>query len=510
MNGWLRAGDKPWAASSIVGVTAALAHGRSIGFDFTYLDDRDFVVEDHAFLARPSNLLRAFTRSYMHVVDGEHPYYRPLVTVSYALDAQWSGVRAFGYHLSNVVFHCVASLLFFSLLRRLAIGRVVAFLAALVFAVHPVLASGVSWIPGRNDSLVTGFTLGAWLLFLRDATRPSWAHRCLHLALFWLALLTKETAVMIPVVCLLHLALVEPDAWARLRRSPASFALVAGWMGGIAGRWLVHPVVGETTVRDVVANVPLVATGFGRLVVPVNPSLLAVREDLSVWPGLVAAVVIVVAMRLLSGVRRRVVALGAAAFVLFLAPTLLVPGTLVLESRLYLPACGAILVLAEIVRALQRERTLLIAFSGVTVAALAAMTIAYEGTYRDRRAFATNAVSASPHSPLAHFCLGQTLQIDGDADRALAEYRLALSLGASTAVHNNIAVIHMASARWADAERELREELALNPRYARAYRNLGVVLRRQGRLDEAREAEERGRELTSDDDMEAMVYPRTP
>ena len=46
----------------------------------------------------------------------------------------------------------------------------------------------------------------------------------------------------------------------------------------------------------------------------------------------------------------------------------------------------------------------------------------------------------------------------------------------------------MAGARWSDAERELREELALNPRYARAYENLAVVLRREGRDDESREA----------------------
>jgi hypothetical protein len=453
------------------------------------------IVDDHAFLARPASLFEAFSRSYMNVVDGQHPYYRPLVTVSYALDARWSGLRPFGYHLTNVVLHVIASLLFYAVLRRIAFDRLVSTLAALVFAVHPVLASAVAWIPGRNDSLLAVFALSSWLFFLREATRPSWLYRLLHLAFFWLSLLTKETAVVIPIVCATHLALVEPEAWARLRRSRAIAVHIGGWVAGVAGRLLVHPPAGGATLRDFIHNLPLAITSLGQIALPVNPALLTTREDLPLWPGLLAACLIAVATRRVPGVRWRVVALGAAAFVLFLVPVLAVPSGLVLSARLYLPACGAILAFAEIVRALGRERAVLASFSGVTILALAAMTVVSEGTFRDRRAFARSAVAAAPHSPLAHFCLAQTYQIDGDADRALAEYHIALALGAVYVVHNNMAVIHMASARWTEAEHELLEELAIDPQYARAYRNLAIVLRREGRFDEASGVEERARTL---------------
>jgi tetratricopeptide (TPR) repeat protein len=227
----------------------------------------------------------------------------------------------------------------------------------------------------------------------------------------------------------------------------------------------------------------------------VNPSLLAAREDLPVWPGLLAGILIAAAMRFVPGVRGRVVALGAATFVLFLGPALAVPSALVLNARLYLPACGAIIAIAEIARAAARERTVLASFSAVTILALAAITVFSAGTFRDRRAFARSAVAAAPHSPLAHFCLAQTWQIDGDADRALGEYRTALALGAVYVVHNNMAVIHMAGGRWPEAEHELLEELEADPNYARAYRNLGIVLRREGRVDEAQVADDRARVL---------------
>jgi tetratricopeptide (TPR) repeat protein len=62
-------------------------------------------------------------------------------------------------------------------------------------------------------------------------------------------------------------------------------------------------------------------------------------------------------------------------------------------------------------------------------------------------------------------------------------------------VHNNIGVIYMASARYAEAEREFREELSVDPRYARAYRNLAIVLRHEGRPEESWQADEQAERL---------------
>jgi Tfp pilus assembly protein PilF len=184
-----------------------------------------------------------------------------------------------------------------------------------------------------------------------------------------------------------------------------------------------------------------------------------------------------------------VVALGAATFLLFLVPVLLVPGSLVLDSRLVLPACAAALACSEIARALGLghtiDRRLSAAFAGAAVVALAVVTLAYEGAFRDRRAFAREAVASSPASPLAHFCLGQSFQLDGDDDRALGEYRTALGLGRAEVVHNNVAVIDMSRGHWERAEEELRAELAINPRYAKAHGNLAIVLRHEARSDEA-------------------------
>jgi Flp pilus assembly protein TadD len=215
-----------------------------------------------------------------------------------------------------------------------------------------------------------------------------------------------------------------------------------------------------------------------------------------------------VAVRAVPGVRPRIVALGAAAFVLFLAPVIALSGSLVLDQRLVLPACGALFAAGEIVRAMRLERATLAAAAAAVALTFAALTVAFEGDFRNPRAFARDAVDGSPHSALAHFCLGRSYQAAGDDDRALVEYRAALALGPSEVVHNNIAVIAMARGRWDDAERELAEEVAINPGYGKAYYNLGIVLRHEGRMDEACAAEGRAMERAPEEDSIARERER--
>jgi Flp pilus assembly protein TadD len=114
--------------------------------------------------------------------------------------------------------------------------------------------------------------------------------------------------------------------------------------------------------------------------------------------------------------------------------------------------------------------------------------------------FAREAVSGSPHAALAHVCLGQSDQLDGDDDGALTEYRAALSLGPAEVAHNNIAVIEMKRGLWPAAEAELRAELKANAGYARAWFNLGIVLRHEERRSESCDAETIASALSPGDD----------
>jgi tetratricopeptide (TPR) repeat protein len=491
----------PWFAPALVALVAVAAHSRSMLFGFTDADDRDLILDDQAFLAQPSSLWRVFGRAYMHVVDTGHEYYRPVVSASYVLDAQWSGTDPRGYHVTNVVLYAAVSALVYAFLRTLALGRGPTLAAALLFAVHPALVPAVAWIPGRNDAWLALFSLAAWIAFVRDAASPSPGRKAAHALFFALSLFTKESAVVLPVACVAHVALAQPDDWARLRRSLALGGFVLTWVAIVAARVVARPptLAWKLSPGDVAANLPLLVGALGKIVLPVHLSVLAEARDVPLWPGVLAALAIGLATVRVAGVRVRVVALGGAVLVLFLAPVVVLPGSLVLGHRLVLPACGALLAVAEIARAARLERDVFIASASAVAAALAVLTIAFEGAFRDPMTFARDAVDGSAHSPFAHLCLGRAYQERGQDDQALSEYRTALALGPAEVAHNNIAVIAMSRGHWQEAEAELAEEIAINPRYGKAHYNLGIVLRHEGRVAEACSAEARAVEEAPED-----------
>jgi hypothetical protein len=469
----------------------AVVHGRAIGFGFTSLDDLTLLVDDQTFLAARGALWRAFARGYFHVVDAAHAYYRPIVTASYALDTQAFSASPRGYHATNVVLHLLASWLVRALLVRAHIRAGVALAAAVVFAIHPALVPVVAWIPGRNDSLLAVFTLATILAYAKaraGGNAHTWAWRVAAIVSFGLAMFTKETAIVVPILCVAWERLVERGETTLPRTAPERAWVWIGWACVTAGyayaRWRV--VLGPSSPRDVHALLErsrAFLSGASDLGVPLQPAPIATLADGSVWPGI--AVVLLLTMLV---VRRRatlhlgVIAFGVILYALPLVPTLFSGGTLALENRLYLPCVGFVLVLAELLDKTPFERRIGIAFGSVAVFVLAVLTIGYAGAFRDPLSFGKAAVAGAPHSALAHFALGQARHLRGDIDGAESEYRAALALDPSEPiVHNNLAVIFMRRQEWARAESELEAELRLNPSYATAEGNLAIVRRKLDR-----------------------------
>jgi tetratricopeptide (TPR) repeat protein len=480
----------------LVALAAFAVHARTVTFGLVDLDDRDLIVDDHPFLVRAGGLWRAFGRSYLGVVDVGHAYYRPVVTASYALDARWSGIDPRGYHLTNVLLGCAVAALLHDLLRTLRLGAAVALAGGLAFALHPVLVPVVAWIPGRNDGLVAVFSLAAWLAFARALERPAWRWKAAHLALFALALFSKETAFVLPLVCLVHSATTSLSDARREGLLAVPLGLWVGWAAILVVRLLAHPLTAGASPAEVLGHLPLLVSALGKAALPYDPTAMAVAADLPMWPGVVAGLALATATWSVPGVRKPVVGLGLAAFVAFLLPVIALGGSLVLDSRLLLPTCGVVLAAGEVVRAAAVDGRTLAAGAAALGIGLAAISAGAEGTFANARAFALAAVAVSPHCPLAHVCLGRSYQAAGDDDRALEEYAAALALGPAEIVHNNVAVLYMKRARWEDAQRELAAELALNPRYGRAYLNLAIVLRREGRTAEACAAATRAADLS--------------
>ncbi|MBV9543903.1 MAG: hypothetical protein JOY61_05960 [Chloroflexi bacterium] len=120
--------------------------------------------------------------------------YRPVVSLTFALDYLIWGLDAVGYHITNLIFHLVTTLAVFGILRGLSLAAWSSFLGAAVFALHPIVAAAVPVI-ARRDNLVSAapFCL-ALVCVMRAQGRAAPLWTAAAVVLFALALLSKEMA----------------------------------------------------------------------------------------------------------------------------------------------------------------------------------------------------------------------------------------------------------------------------------------------------------------------------
>ena len=126
--------------------------------------------------------------------------YRPVRTLTYALNYGLFGLQPFYFHLTNVLLHAANGVLVFLLLRRLLSGPRRALVGSLVFVSHPAQTAAVAYVSGRKDLLACGFIVAGLLCFgaFRES-RWKWAFAA-SMACFALALFSKEVAVVFPLL----------------------------------------------------------------------------------------------------------------------------------------------------------------------------------------------------------------------------------------------------------------------------------------------------------------------
>lgn len=184
--------------------------------DFVNWDDPFFVQKNpHIFRINSANLKWMWTSSYMG-------NWIPMSWLSLAVDYQWGGLNPQVYHCTNLVLHCLNSLLVFLIcLRVLALSRwekdkapgdapsnsilITAFLTSLIFGIHPLHVESVVWASERKDLLCGFFYLLSIFFYLKYRALMNGKKRYLYLCLgsFLLSLLSKSMAVSLPAVIIL-------------------------------------------------------------------------------------------------------------------------------------------------------------------------------------------------------------------------------------------------------------------------------------------------------------------
>ncbi|MEI7660952.1 MAG: tetratricopeptide repeat protein [Bacteroidota bacterium] len=162
---------------------------------FVNWDDNDYVTKNSV-IQSPGNFKAIITLP----VQGN---YHPLTMVTLAINYAVSGMDATSYHVVNLLLHLLNVLLVFFFIYRLT-GRKawIAFVTALLFAVHPLHVESVAWVTERKDVLYSFFFLSGLVIYLRYLEKKRLIQLAAVLGLFVLSLLSKPAAIIFPVVLL--------------------------------------------------------------------------------------------------------------------------------------------------------------------------------------------------------------------------------------------------------------------------------------------------------------------
>jgi len=483
----------------LAAVFIAFAPAMSGGFIW----DDDAYVTQNPLLTEPDGLLRIWFSAH------HQSQYFPLVFTTFRMEYALWGLNPLGYHVVNILLHCANAFLVWLLLKRLALPG--AWLAAAVFALHPVQVETVAWITElKNTESTLFYLLGllAWMKFTDETGSGRWRFYAAALALHLLALFSKTTACTLPAPMLLVLWLRHRPVNLQRLIQVLPFFLLGVIMGLVSVWWETHlgahKVAGGlnfTMVQRLLIATRALWFYAGKLAWPVDLTFSYPHWDINAadpWQYSWAAGCALFAA-LLFYWRRKLGRGPVAAIVFYVAVLSPMLGffslytfyyTFVADHYQYLACLGPIALFAAVATRLSRQwrwsqaaRTVA---AGSILLTLGVLTWNQAGAYRNQETLWRDTLAKNPACWMARVNLSKMLFEQGKRDEAETQIREAVQLKPDDeTVRYNFGNLLLRTGRADDAIVQYQYALQLNPSDPEVCNNLGIAFYQQHRLDEA-------------------------
>lgn len=493
-----------------------------------YIWDDDSYVTKNATLTSFHGLWRIWFEM------GAIPQYYPLVHTMYWIEYRLWGLAPLGYHIVNVLLHGSSAVALWMILARLGVRG--AWLAAAIFALHPVHVESVAWITERKNTLSGLFyLLSAWCYFEMTglggdpAAGSRWKRLYALMLIFFVAALLSKT-----VVCTLPAALLVVAWWKRDRIewndvAPLIPMFMIGLPMGLLTAWIEKNYLGgkgvgaqgpdwDFTVAERVLIAGKALWFYAVKIVWPSPLIFFYPRwpihDLTAWNYLypLGALGLIAVFWLLRGR----IGKGPLAAVLLFAGTLF-PAlgffntypmlfSFVADHFQYLASIAPIVLLASGSAVLAAKafgkaspasfRLVHSAICLFILLPLAILTWRRSSVYESETTLWEDTLAQNPGAFAAHVGLGNILKDRGKLDEAMAHFREAIRLKPrlETAL-NNIGLVLNMQGKGEQALPYFHQAIEFQPRYWDAHNNLGVVLLGLNRVNEAVTSLRRAAEL---------------
>lgn len=510
--------QKTWLAIMFLILLSCITYANTLQNAFVQ-DDYILIANNH-FVKSWENLKSLLSQEkYLTPVKDFHPTrvhgsgeltYRPITTFSYFWDYSCNALNPIGYHITNIILHTFNVLLLFYLALLLLKKRSLAFIAAMLFSVHPINAETVSVINFREDLLTTLFFNAAFICYIGTTQATVLRKICfylLSLCSFLLALLSKESAVVFPLILMLYdYFFVDHQRWGLCFRNFISryalymiflaYYVITYWVFKLALSGYIQPYRGESFYANMLIILNVIATYLRWLIWPIDMHV-ALTEPLGLgfpytianFQNLFATMLVLGALSVGFLLRKKNAILSFSVFWFFITlipVSNIVPlPTLIATHFLYLPMVGVALFGGELWRlgthansrwiSSSFAKALTRIFFGVLLAMCFFITPLRNTIWQSNLSLWRECVRVYPKDPLAHTNYGIELkQIDGLLGHAIREFKLAAAIDPTNSFpHHELGVAYKEKEHYALAIDAFQKAVQINPQNLAAYFNLG-------------------------------------
>lgn len=513
--GWLT--WRRWLPLFVLVLTFA-AYAGTLGYQFVY-DDTEQIIRNPQLLS-----WRYAPRFFVeHVWGHQNPnpignYYRPLFLLWLLVNRMLFGLNPFWWHLTTVGLHLGVTFMVYRLARRLVGEPTTAAIAALLFGLHPVHIEAVAWISGVTEPLMACMLIASFLCYLNQRDGPAHAGRwrAASLLFYSLAMLAKETALVLPLLILAYgwatagaaaappVACLKDRLIVSARRVSPYLALTVVYLmvRAVVLQGLAHPSM-HLSLATTVLTWPAVLWFYVKLLIwPLGLSVFYDTPYVSA-PGLRNFLVPLMALTVTAALlwqwsrRTPVVRLAVAWLVLPILPVLNVAvfydGELAHDRYLYVPSIGFVILLAVAASRLVAGSAKLLGQPALQVLGVFTLvcvlnqaTVTQAVYWADNLSLYSRGAAIAPNNFLALNNLGSALAKQRKFEEAIDLYLQALERKPLYWSSNcNLAYSYYALGKYAEAERYLLRAMEIYPRNVRQYFCLGLIQMKLGRLENA-------------------------
>ena len=450
----------------------------SLNSEFVALDDELLIIDNPtAHGLTWTNIQKAFT-SY----DPE--LWIPLTLLTYQIEYSLFGLNPLHEHITNILLHLGSIILFLCVCRKF-LNEKTAFMAALLFGIHPLNTETVMWASARKDLLMGFFFLLSMYFYIFERKR-------LSLFTFFLACLAKVTAVTLPFILLVIDVVQKKPIDSKNIRSKLPSLLMSLVFVIIA-------TLGKHTSTSLITSILIsfiaIPFSLGKFLLPINLSIFYPFTDELTWnhPQILMGffmIALVTTGTWILRKRSRIPFFSWISFLILLSPSLtnalkgggFDPLDIYITSDryMYLP----MIVLLPLVAYILSLRPLLLA-TPIIILALSYATYTQAKTWTNSETLFTNVIASQKNAHVAYNNLAGIYAQNGDYERALELYELAKEIKPAWRTLFNLGQIYGSLKRYTDARMAYEELLTIRPDYADAHAQLGGLLLIQEKVSEA-------------------------